>query len=174
MKRPDRVRINEGIRCEQVRVLVEEGTLGVMTPEEALVIAKERGLDLIEITASATPPIVKIMDYGKYQYEQKKHTRDQRAKAKNAMVEIKQIQIKSGTGVGDLQIKAKRASEWLEEGNRVKVELFLPGRTKSMDRSFLHERINRFLTFLTTPYSIAEGFKEIPKGIQTIVEKSRK
>lgn len=174
MKKPERVRINEGIRAEEVRVILEEGTLGIMSIEAALDAARERGLDLIEITAEAKPPIVKIMDYGKFQYGQKKHTKDQKAKARNAMVEVKQIQIKSGTGVSDLQLKAKRASEWLEEGNRVKIELFLPGRAKSMDRTFLHERINRFLTFIATPYSIAEGFKEIPKGIQTIIEKSRK
>lgn len=174
MKKPDRIRINDGIRAPEVRVISDEGNLGVMKIEEAMRLAREQGVDLIEVTAEANPPIVKLMDYGKFQYEQKKHTKDQRAKQRQAMVEVKQVQIKSGTGVADLELKAKKASEWLVEGNRLKIELYLPGRSKSLDRTFLHDRINRFLTFLTTPYSIVEGFKEIPKGIQIIVEKSRK
>lgn len=174
MKKPEKNRMNEAIRAPEVRVISDEGTLGIMKIEEALAIARDRGVDLIEVTAEAVPPIVKLVDYGKFQYQQKKHTKDQRAKQRQAMVEVKQIQIKSGTGVADLELKAKKATEWLVEGNRVKIELFLPGRTKSMDRTFLHDRINRFLTFIQTPYSIAEGFKEIPKGIQIIVEKARK
>jgi len=173
-KQPDnRIRINEGIKARELRVISEEGNLGVMSLNEALVKAEEMGLDLIEISPDAVPPVAKIMDYGKFQYEQKKRENVVRAKARASSVEVKNIQVKVGTGDSDLAVKAKQASEWLGEGHRVKVELFLKGRSKGMTHEFFAERIERFLEHLNTSYSVVEPMKPTPKGVGIIVEKSR-
>lgn len=173
-KDDNRIRINEGIRAREVRVIdVTEGNLGVMSIENALKKAQEKGLDLIEITPDIDPPIVKIMDYGKYQYEFKKKDRVVRSKARDSRVEVKEVQIKIGTGDGDLKIKGEKAGEWINEGNRVKIELFLKGRTKGMEKAFLHERLKRLLNFVTIPYTIVEQPMDGPKGPIMIIEKKR-
>ena len=168
-------RINEAIRSQEVRVIdPEEGNLGVMSRNEAIDRAEAKGLDLIEISADASPAIVKIMDYGKYQYEQKRKQRDIRAKVKEARVEVKEIQIKPGTGDHDLKLKAKRASEWLVDGQRVKVELFLRGRSKYMSKDFLHGKLDVVLTHITTPYTVVDDIKKVPKGLALIIEVDKK
>jgi len=168
-------RINEAIRSQEVRVIdPEEGNLGVMSRNEAIDRAEAKGLDLIEISADASPAIVKIMDYGKYQYEQKRKQRDIRAKVKEARVEVKEIQIKPGTGDHDLKLKAKRASEWLVDGQRVKVELFLRGRSKYMSKDFLHGKLDVVLTHITTPYTVVDDIKKVPKGLALIIETDKK
>ncbi len=174
MKKEDRVRINEGIRSAEVRVITPDGNLGVVTIEVALAKALEYGMDLIEISPNAQPPVCKIMDYGKFSYEQKRHLRDKRAKERNAAVEIKSVQIKVGTSEGDIKTKIGKIEEWLGDGQRVKVELYLQGRSKYVEKSFLHERLRKFLTYIATPYSIVEQFKEAPKGISLIIEKNKK
>ena len=93
------------------------------------------------------------------------------AKAASASGEVRNIQIKVGTGDGDIAIKAKKASEWLGDGNRVKVELFLKGRTKYMDKKFLQERLERILKFIPVPHRVVDGFKDSPKGITVTLEK---
>ena len=169
-KEGPRTRINEMIRAKELRVIGAEGeNLGVISTKEALIKAKEVDLDLIEISPNAKPPVAKIMDYGKFQYDQKKKAKAQKAKAHN--VEVKSVQVKVGTDENDLSIKAKRSSKWLEEGHRVKVELFLPGRTKYMDRDFLKERLERILKLITVEYRIAEEAKKNAKGIATIIER---
>ncbi len=150
-----------------------EGNLGVLPIEQALQRARDKGLDLIEITADAVPPIVKIMDYGKFQYEFKKKDRNVRAKARDARVEVKEVQIKIGTGDGDLKIKGEKAGQWLEEGHRVKIELFLKGRSKGFEKEFLNERLKRLLDFVSTPYAIVEEPVAGPKGPIMIIEKKR-
>ncbi|MCB9809070.1 translation initiation factor IF-3 [Candidatus Nomurabacteria bacterium] len=164
-------RINEAIRAREVRVIdPEEGNLGVMSRDEAISRARDKGLDLIEISGDVSPAIVKIMDYGKYQYEHKRKQRDIRAKAKEARVEVKEVQIKTGTGDHDVAMKARRASEWLRDGQRVKVELFLRGRSKYMEKDFLEGRIQSLLQKITTPFKIVEAIKKVPKGLATIIE----
>lgn len=173
IKKEERVKINEGIRAFEVRVIGPEGNLGTMPTRDALKKAQELGLDLIEISPNATPPVCKIMDYGKYQYEAKKHTRDRRVKEKSAAVEVKSIQIKVGTGEGDLKTKINKIVIWLNDGDRVKIELYLQGRSKYVEKTFLYDRINKFLALLPTQYTIVENFKEAPKGISLIIEKLR-
>lgn len=168
-------RINEAIRSREVRVIdPEEGNLGVMTRDEAIARAQEKGLDLIEISGDTTPAIVKIMDYGRYQYEHKRKQRDIRAKVKEARVEVKEIQIKPGTGEHDLKMKANRATQWLKDGQRVKVELFLRGRSKYMSDEFLHGKLDVVLTHITTPYTMVEEIKKVPKGLSLIIEQDKK
>ena len=144
--------------------------MGVMSLREALEKAHELSFDLIEISPNANPPVAKIMDYGKFQYDERK--KEKTAKAKSKTVETKNVQVKVGTGDHDLELKAKKASEWLQEGNRVKIDLFLVGRTKFMDIKFLKERLERILKLITTNYKIAEEPKKSPIGLTTVIEKA--
>jgi translation initiation factor IF-3 len=166
-----KTRVNHQIRASEVRVISEDGqNLGIMPLNDALKLAQDAGLDLIEISPNAVPPIAKIMDFGKYQYEEKKKTKV--AKTKLKTVEIKTIQVKIGTGEHDLALKAAKASEWLKEGNRIKLDLFLKGRSKYMDMKFLTERLDRMLVLITEKYKIAEEPKKSPKGLTVILEKA--
>lgn len=131
--------------------------------------AQNLGLDLIEIGPNANPPLTKIMDFGKYQYEANKKLKKTKAGAKQT--ETKSIQIKIGTGDHDLELKAKTASKWLKEGHRIKVELFLAGRAKYMDERFLKERLDRVLHLITEDYKISDAYKKGPKGLTTTIEK---
>ena len=149
---------------------MEDGeNLGVISFKEAIEKAREAGLDLIEISPKAIPPVAKIMDYGKFQYAENKKLKV--AKTKAHTVEVKNIQVKVGTGEHDLELKAKKASEWLKEGNRIRVDLFLPGRTKYMDKKFLRERIDRVLQLITEKYKIADEAKSSPKGLSIVIER---
>jgi len=167
------VRINNQIRYAEVRVLDDDGqNLGTMPSRNALALAQKDGLDLIEVSGKSRPPIVKITDYGKFLYEKKKKDRD--IKAKQKTVDTKVIQIKPGTGEGDLTLKAKKISKWLDEGNRVKLDLFLIGRSKYLEKDFLENRLKRVLVLVTTPFRIADGPKKSPKGLTVIMEKASK
>lgn len=164
-------RTNHSIRAKELRVIGPTGeNLGVISLEEALKKAADFNLDLIEISPNANPPIAKISDFGKYLYDENK--KQKQAKAKAHTVEVKTVQVKLGTGDHDLSLKAKKASEWLTEGNRVKLDLFLPGRAKYLDDKFLRERIERMLKLLTVNYKIADPAKKSPKGMTIIVEKA--
>ncbi len=143
--------------------------LGILPLSDALKRSEEFGLDLIEISPNANPPIAKIADFGKHQYEENK--KQKQAKVKSKSVEVKNIQIKIGTGEHDLELKAKKAGEWLSEGNRVKIDLFLPGRTKYLEQNFLRDRLDRILKLLPIEYKIAEPAKKSPKGMTIVLEK---
>ncbi len=167
-----RERINNQIKAPEVRVISNEGdNLGVLSVKEALEKAESLGLDLIEISPNANPPIVKIADYGKYKYEQNK--KQKKTKAGTKLTETKAIQIKIGTGENDLALKAKKASEWLKEGHRIKIELFVSGRSKFMQDSFLKDRLDRVLHLITENFKIAEDFKKGPKGPTITIEKDK-
>ena len=167
-----RVRTNLQIRAAELRVLTDEGeNLGVLPLKEALALAQSRGLDLIEVAPDANPPVAKIMEFGKYQYLENK--KDKKIKAGAKRTETKAIQIKVATGEHDLQLKAKQASNWLKEGHRIKVELYLSGRTKYQDEKFLRERLDRILQFITEPYKVAEEPKRGPKGLALVIEKAK-
>jgi translation initiation factor IF-3 len=165
-----RVRINHFIKAPQLRVITEDGeNLGVITLEQALKEAAARNTDLIEISPTATPPVAKIMDYGKFQYDEKK--KQKVAKSKTHTTEIKNIQVKIGTGDHDLELKAKKASEWLNEGHRVKIDLFLVGRSKYMNVDFLKERMDRVFKLITVDYKVASAPAKSLKGLTAIIEK---
>ena len=171
-KRNDQVRINEGIRAKEVRVIGADGeNLEVMDPREALKIAQEAGLDLIEISPNAKPPVCRIADYGKYKYEMKKKAREVKAKAH--VVETKEGQVKIGTGDNDMKIKANKMAAWLKEGHRVKVDLFLWGRYKYMEFNFLKERLERFLAIIPESFKIADDIKKSPKGLTVVIEREK-
>ncbi len=165
----EKTRINHQIKSPTLRVVDDEGSLGTMSTADAIRIAQERGLDLIEISPNAEPPVAKITDYGRFQYTTQKKERDARAKAH--VTETKNVQIKIGTSERDLELKAKKSSEWLKEGHRVKLDLFLPGRTKYMEPKFLEERLDRILRLLTEDYKVAEEPKKSPKGLTIVIER---
>ena len=164
-------RTNHAIKAKELRVIGPKGeNFGVLTLEVALKKAGELDLDLIEISASANPPVAKITDLGKYMYTEAK--KEKQAKTKSHSVEVKAIQVKLGTGDHDLSLKAKKASEWLSEGNRVQVNLFLPGRAKYLDEKFLKGRLERMLKLLTVNYKVATPPTKSPKGLTAIVERA--
>jgi translation initiation factor IF-3 len=146
--------------------------LGVLSFKDALSKAQEEGFDLIEISPNTKPPIAKISDYGKYQYEKNKKQKKMKQGAK--ATETKAIQIKIGTGENDLNLKARKASEWLKEGHRIKVELFLAGRAKYMAEEFLKERLDRVLALITEDYKVSEPYKKGPKGPIITIERDLK
>ncbi|MEZ4103183.1 MAG: translation initiation factor IF-3 [Candidatus Paceibacterota bacterium] len=164
-------RINNQIRSNEVRLLDGEtgDNLGIVKTRDAINMAQERGLDLIEVSDKTNPPIAKIMDYGKFQYEQKKKAKEIKSKAHTT--ETKSLQIKVGTGEVDLEMKAKRASEWLREGHRIKVELYLVGRTKFTDNKFKQERLQRVLDLITEGFKISEPLKQSPRGVMVTIER---
>ena len=165
-------RINNFIKAENVRLLGPQGeNFGVVATREAITKAQDFGLDLVEISPNANPPIAKIVDYGKFLYSENKKQKSIKTKAHT--VEVKSLQIKVGTGDHDLNLKAKKASEWLKEGHRVKIDLFLPGRTKYMNESFLKERMDRVFKLISENFKIAEEPKKSVKGLTAIIERAK-
>ena len=155
-----------------MRVLGPEGeNFGVLSLSDALEKAQEEGLDLIEISPNANPPVAKIMDYGKFQYAEQKKRRE--AKTKSHVTETKSVQVKIGTGEHDLNLKASKAASWLKEGHRVKVDLFLWGRYKYMEFEFLRERLERFLKLIPEDYKLATPIAKSPKGLSTVIEHTK-
>tara|TARA_B100000745_G_scaffold300098_1_gene252756 strand:+ start:134 stop:817 length:684 start_codon:yes stop_codon:yes gene_type:complete len=166
----DKTRINEAIRAKELRVIGASGeNLGVISVTEALQAAEKARMDLIEISPKAKPPVAKIMDFGQYRYEKKR--KDSEVKAKSHVTETKSVQVKIGTGEHDQQLKAKRVSEWLNDGHRVKVDLFLWGRYKYMEPNFLKERLERFLKIIPAEYKMADDIKKSPKGFSCTLER---
>ena len=169
---PARININHQIQARELRVLDESGNnLGVLSKEQAMSRAVAAGLDLIEISPRAVPPVAKIMDYGKYQYLENKKTKQ--AKGKMHFTETKALQIKIGTGDHDLEMKAGKASHFLQEGHRVKINLFLPGRAKYLDPKFLQSRIERFLKFIPESHKVADPPQKSPKGWTLVIERAK-
>lgn len=167
-----KIRINNQITSLEVRTIGPSGeNLGVMQTADALARAKELELDLIELVASATPPVVKIMDYGKWQYEEQKKIRKATSKVKETG--IRGVRVNLGTGDHDLQMKAKKISEFLKDGDRVKIDMVLRGREKYLDSAFLGERLKRILKFVTEEYKVAQESKKAPRGINIIIEKKK-
>ena len=166
-------RINTQIRAPQLRIIGPDGTpLGVISRDEALARAEQAGLDLVEISPNAVPPVAKILDYGKFVYEKSK--KEKATKTKAHVIELKSLQVTIGTGEHDLELKAKNASTWLKEGHRVKINLFLKGRAKYLNESFLKERLDRLLHFITEDYKVVDGPKKGPKGLTLVVERAVK
>lgn len=165
-----KTRINHAIRATELRVVGPEGeNLGLLSIADALKAAESHNLDLIEISPKAKPPVAKIMDFGKFRYQAGRKASEM--KAKSHVTETKSVQVKIGTGDHDQQLKARRTAEWLEEGHRVKIDLFLWGRYKYMEETFLKERLNRFLKIIPTEYKVADDIKRSPKGFTITLER---
>ncbi|MDR1240087.1 MAG: translation initiation factor IF-3 [Treponema sp.] len=120
------LRINEQIRVREVRLIRDEGDQGIMSTQEALEIAREQGLDLVEVAPQAVPPVVKILDYGKFKFENEKKIRD--SKKKQKLLKLKEIRMQPKIDDHDLDFKSKHVREFLAEGNKVKVTIRFRGR----------------------------------------------
>ncbi|MGE4500461.1 MAG: translation initiation factor IF-3 [Hydrogenovibrio sp.] len=119
--------INDRITAKEVRLIDAEGEQrGVVSIEEALEIARDAELDLVEISAKSSPPVCRIMDYGKYVYQQQKKKHE--AKKKQKQVQVKEVKFRPGTEEGDYQVKMRNLTKFLEKGDRVKVTIWFRGR----------------------------------------------
>ncbi len=124
------VQVNEQIRDKEVRVISETGEqLGIMSSQEALKLAEEAGVDLVKIAPTANPPVVKIIDFSRYRYEQKRREKDQ--KKKQNVIEVKEVRLTPNIDTNDLNTKVSAARKFLEKGNKVKVSLRFRGRELS-------------------------------------------
>ena len=145
-------KINSQITTPEVRVLSETGeNLGVMSREAALKLAEEKNLDLIEISASAKPPVARIMNFDKFRYEQTKKLKKQRVEEKPQ--EMKQVQIGIGTAANDLKIKVKKVEEFLSEKHPVVIVLVLRGREKA-NKDWARLKLGEFLKMIPLEYKI--------------------
>ena len=144
-------RINDRIRATEIRLIGADGeNVGVVTPARALDMAHDAGLDLVEISPNATPPVCKIMDYGKYKYEQQK--RESEARKKQKVIEVKEVKFRPGTDTHDYDVKMRNVLKFLENGDKVKVTLRFRG------REMAHQQLGRELL-----QRVAEDVKEIGK-----------
>ncbi len=123
----DETKLNEDIRLPEVRCMGDDGTqYGIISSDEALDIAQEKGLDLVLIAPTAKPPVVKIMDYGKFKYQEEKKKKE--AKKKQKKIEVKEIKLSVKIAENDINYKVKHAREFLQAGKHVKFRVFLRGR----------------------------------------------
>lgn len=147
-EKDDGPRINNEINAKQIRVVDADGEMrGVMTPREAMVLAEEAGLDLVEISPNAEPPVCKILDYGKYKYEQQKKAAEARKNQK--VIELKEIKLRPNIDDHDFDIKMRSAKAFLSEGDKVKITLRFRGREMS-HQELAHEVIKRVRAELDT------------------------
>jgi translation initiation factor IF-3 len=132
----DRVRVNERIRAREIRVIDEEGgQLGVMQPFEAIKLAKEKGLDLVEISPTADPPVCKITDYGKYLYQANKKAHEQRKSSRGS--QLKEVKFRPATAEHDYQVRKNQIIRFLGEGHKVRAMIFHRG------REMAHQEVGR-------------------------------
>jgi translation initiation factor IF-3 len=154
--RGPQIRVNHRIRVPEVRVVAEDGSnLGVLSTEQALRRAQEVGLDLVEVNPKAQPPVCKILDFGKFKYEEKKKQRE--AKKKQTVVEVKEIKIRPKTDDHDLDVKVRAIRKFIESGNKVKVTCRFRG------REITHpERAQMQLTFILSKIEDISNVEQRP------------
>ncbi len=147
----ERIRINEQIRISPVRLIDDEGgQVGIVSIEEARELADDRGLDLVEVAPEARPPVVKLMDYGKFKYEAQRAARE--AKKKQHHVQVKEVKFRPGIEDHDYDFKTRHARRFLEEGNKVKLTMMFRG------RQVTHPELGREVLLRVT-----EDLKEVGK-----------
>ena len=163
--------INEQIRDREVRVIGTDGQqLGVMSSRDAQKLADEAELDLIKISPEAKPPVCKIMDYGKFRYEQQK--REKEAKKKQHIVEVKEIRLSPNVEINDLKTKANNARKFIEKGDKVKVTLRFRGREMAHISSNAHV-LDDFAKMLEDIASVVKAPKLEGRNMTMFLEKKR-
>jgi len=131
-------RVNDRIRSDEIRLIGADGeNVGVVTPEKAMILADDAGLDLVEISPNAKPPVCKIMDFGKFKYEQQK--RESEARKNQKIIEIKEVKFRPNTDVHDYDVKMRNVFKFLENGDKVKVTMRFRG------REMAHQNLGREL-----------------------------
>lgn len=162
-----RFRSNEQITAPTVFLIGADGEpIGEMPTVDAIAKAREDDLDLIEVSPQATPPVCKILEYGKFQYQQTK--KEQTSKSNQKKIDIKGVRLGLRTDTHDLTFKKEQAEKFLKKGHKVKIEVLLRGREKAMpDRAkvALHE----FLATLTLPYRVEEEMKRFQNGFSILI-----
>ena len=144
-------RVNGRIRSSEIRLIGAEGeNIGLVTPERGMELAEQAGLDLVEISPNATPPVCKIMDFGKFKYEQQK--REAEARKKQKIIEVKEVKFRPNTDTHDYEVKMRNVYKFLEKGDKVKVTLRFRG------REMAHQNLGRELL-----ERVAEDVKEMGK-----------
>ncbi len=150
-----------------MRLIDDEGSnFGVVSIQDALAKAREKKLDLVEIAPTAQPPVVKIVDFGKYLYQVQKQ--EQKQKAKQKTTGVKAIKIGLSTSDHDSLTKIKQMQGFLDEGHKVKIEMFLRGRERA-NQSFAQERFRHFLSLIQAKHVVEQPVKKIPSGFLTII-----
>lgn len=165
-------RINHQITAPEIRLLNDEGEqLGVMPIKEALQLADEHGLDLVEISPQAKPPVVKLISFDKYKYQLKKLEQQQKKKVKK--VEVKTVRLSAKIASHDILTKARKADEFLNDGDWVKIELRMRGR----EQAFLdvaEKQIQAFRDSLTAPYRVEVEPKKMGNTLSMTVAPASK
>lgn len=162
-------RINNQIAAEELRVIDENSqNLGILAREKAFAIAKERGLDIIEIAPNAKPPVARIISFDKFRYQREKEMRKQRQAQKAK--ELKHIRITPRAARNDLQIKATKTKEFLEEGHKVEINIFLRGREKA-NRAWAFQKLEEFLLMIPIPHKRTLEPRPGGRGFITQIEK---
>ncbi len=162
----DKTRINDAITVAEVRLIDAEGEqLGVTAISDALTLAAEAGLDLVEISPNAEPPVCRIMDYGKFLYEKSKQQKEQKKKQKQ--IQVKEIKFRPGTDEGDYQVKLRNLRRFLEGGDKAKVTVRFRGREMAHQEIGIEllERIKKDLEEV----SICEAFPRRAEGRQMVM-----
>lgn len=138
ISRPVQTRVNERIRIREVRLIDDQGNqVGIIPTREALEMARERGLDLVEVAPNAVPPVCRLMDYGKFRYEQSRKERESRKT--QHVTRVKEVRIEPKIGDHDLETKGRQAAKFLEAGDKVKISVLFRG------RSITHPELGREL-----------------------------
>lgn len=159
--------MNERIRAREVRLVDSDGKqIGIVPREEALRQARVANLDLVEVNANAVPPVCRLLDYGKYQYEHDKRERESRKKQKR--VETKGVRISFKMGAHDRDLRKALAEKFLKEGNKVRVELVLRGREKAL-RSLGIKQLEAFLKQLEPLARLEEPIGQAPRGMAAVI-----
>lgn len=167
----ERYRVNEKIFAPKLRLIDEnEEMIGIMDKFQALQMAKEKGLDLVEVSPKAEPPVAKILDYGKFQYLQEKQKR--KAKQKQKKTETKGIRISPRIGEHDLKMRVEKAKEFLEEGNKIRVEMSLKGR-EHRHTDLAKEKIQEFIEGLGEDIEQEQPISKAGGTLSTIVNKRK-
>ncbi|PZT47520.1 translation initiation factor IF-3 [Helicobacter valdiviensis] len=167
MSKNEEVILNEEIDFPEVRCVGDDGEqYGVVSSEEALKIAEQKGLDLVLIAANAKPPVCKIMDYGKFRYQQEKKLKE--AKKKQKQIEIKEIKLSVKIAINDINYKVKHAREFLEENKHVRFRVFLRGREVSEPQAGF-EVLEKVATMLEDVANVDRDFKVEGRYVNMLV-----
>lgn len=166
-----KTRINHQIKAPEIRLINEEGEqIGVLKISEALRLAGEHGLDLVEVSPNANPPVVKLIDFAKYKYQQKKVEQQQKKNAKKT--EVKTIWLTVRISEHDMQIKAKKIDEFLADGDLARIELRMKGREQAHPE-LGRKQLETFLGFLTHPHRIEVPIRKMGGTFSIIVAPSK-
>jgi len=163
----DGLRVNEDIRVREIRLVGETGEqLGIMPPREALLIAQDRGLDLVEVAPTAKPPVCRIMDIGQYRYEQSKRERE--ARKRQHVISVKEVKLRPNIEDNDFQTKIRNAIRFLQEGDKVKVTIMFRGREMSHPE-LGRELLDRVIDVVKDLGSVERGAKLEGRNMTIII-----